>query len=57
MNFENFLELVTAPQVAIDATDFALVFGDLDDWGDNEIHVLLNDIITYHMDMHIGVGT
>ena len=51
MLFENFLELVTAPQVAIDATDMALLQGELNDWADEHLSEWLNDIVTYHFDM------
>lgn len=51
MLFKNFLELVTAPQVAIDATDMALLQGELDDWTDEHLSEWLNDIIAFHFDM------
>lgn len=51
MFFKNFLELVTAPQVAIDATDMALLQGELDDWTGEHLSEWINDIIAFHFDM------
>lgn len=57
MNFNNFIGLVTSPQVAIDAVDLALVFGELDDFSENELAMCIDDIINFHIDVAMGALT
>ena len=54
MNFEDFLGLVTSPQIAIDATDYALVFGEATDFSDKMLEICIEDIINYHIDVAMG---
>lgn len=51
------LELVTSSQIAIDAVDLLLtVFGEVEDWGEEDLSLCLNDVINLHVDMALGYG-
>ena len=52
--FEKTLGLVTSPQIAIDAIDIGTVFGELEDWNEDELAFWINDIINFHIDMALG---
>lgn len=54
--FNKILGLVTSPQVAIDAVDMGTVFGELEDWNEDELAFWINDIINFHIDMALGYG-
>lgn len=54
--FNKILGLVTSPQVAIDAVDMGTVFGELEDWNEDELAFWINDIINFHIDMTLGYG-
>lgn len=54
MNFNQFIGLVTSPQVVIDAVDLALVFGELDDFSEDELSLCIDDIINFHIDIAMG---
>ena len=50
------LGLVTSPQIAIDAIDIGTVFGELEDWNEEELSLWIDDIINFHIDMALGYG-
>lgn len=54
--FKRFLRLVTSPQVVIDSVNLATVFGELDDFSEDELSLCIEDIINFHIDMHLGRG-
>lgn len=54
--FNKFIGLVTSPQVAIDAVDMGTVFGELEDWNEDELAFWINDIINFHIDMALESG-
>ena len=52
--FKKILGLVTSPQIAIDAIDIGTVFGELEDWNEDELSLWIDDIINFHIDMALG---
>lgn len=54
--FKKILGLVTSPQIAIDAIDIGTVFGELEDWNEDELSLWIDDIINFHIDMALGYG-
>ena len=53
--FNKVIGLVTSPEIAIEACDIALVFGELEDFSDKELEICINDIINYRIDVLMGV--
>lgn len=55
--FNKIIGLVTSPQVAMEACQIATVFGELNDFSENEIGLCVNDYINFIIDVEMGYTT
>ena len=50
------IELLSDPQIVIDAIDCATLFGELSDWNEDHLSFWIDDIIRFRIDMEMGYG-
>lgn len=49
--FNYILGLVKDPQFVIDSCDYALAFGELEDFSSKTLQICMEDILNFHLDM------
>lgn len=54
--YEYIIGLVKDPQFVIDVCDYALCFGEFEDFSSHVFDVCMEDVLNFHLDMLLGRG-